>query len=82
MTTDAEAVVRTAIAGIAPEADLDLLDPDEDMPDALDLDSMDFLNVLVAIRDATGIEIPERDTALVRTYRGCVDYVRARLPAA
>ena len=43
--------------------------------DALDLDSMDFLNFLIALSKSTGVEIPESDSHLVRTRAGCRDYL-------
>jgi acyl carrier protein len=75
MTFDPEAVMREALATIAPEADLDSVEPDEDLAEALDLDSMDFLNFLIGVSQATGVEIPESDTHLVRTRSGCRDYL-------
>ncbi len=77
--TDPHAAIRDAIAGIAPEADLSVLGPDEDLQEALDLDSMDFLNFLSALARSTGVEIPETDYDQVRTYDGCVRYLSARL---
>ena len=75
MSFDPETVMREALATIAPEADLETVEPDEDLTDALDLDSMDFLNFLIAISKATGVEIPESDSHLVRTRAGCRDYL-------
>ena len=69
MTLDPETAMRDALATIAPEADLDDVAPDEDLADALDLDSMDFLNFLIALSKSTGVEIPESDSHLVRTPR-------------
>jgi acyl carrier protein len=81
VTTDETATaIRNALARIAPEADLDALAEDDNLQDALDLDSMDFLNFMIGIKEATGVEVPERDYAQVATLRGCVDYVRARSP--
>jgi acyl carrier protein len=68
-------VVLRALSRIAPEADLTTLDPDEDLREQLDLDSVDFLNVMVAIHDELGIEVPEADYAKVRTLAGCVEYL-------
>ena len=75
MPIDPDAAMRAALAAIAPEADLDDVGPDEDLQEALDLDSMDFLNFLIAIAQSTGVEIPESDYHLVRTYAGCKDYL-------
>ena len=36
---------------------------------------MDFLNFLIALAKSTGVEIPESDYHLVRTYAGCRDYL-------
>jgi acyl carrier protein len=78
MPVDPDAAMRAALATIAPEADLDDVGPDEDLQEALDLDSMDFLNFLIAIAQSTGVEIPESDYHLVRTYAGCKDYIARR----
>jgi len=75
MGVDPEAAMRTALAAIAPEANLDDLAPDDDLQDSLDLDSMDFLNFVIAVAQATGIDIPESDYHLVRSYATCRDYL-------
>ncbi len=82
MTLDATTATRRALAGIAPEADFDTLAPDADLQEELDLDSMDFLNFLIALGELTGVHVPESDYALVRTFGGCVAYVAARADAA
>ena len=46
------------LAGIAPEADLAHVGDDEDLREALDLDSMDFLNFVIGLHERTGIDIP------------------------
>lgn len=78
MPVDPDAAMRAALATIAPEADLDDVGPDEDLQEALDLDSMDFLNFLIAIAQSTGVEIPESDYHLVRSYADCKDYLAHR----
>ena len=76
MTPDeATAAVRGAITRVAPDVDIALLDGDVELRGELDLDSMDFLNVLIAIAERTGIEVPERDYPEVGTFRGLVDYL-------
>lgn len=39
---------------------------------------MDFLNLMRALFDATGIDVPERDYPLLSTVGGFVEYVAAR----
>jgi acyl carrier protein len=78
MAADPETAMRAALATIAPEADLDDLEPDDDLQEVLDLDSMDFLNFLIALAQSTGVEIPESDYHLVRSFAGCRDYLARR----
>ena len=74
--TEIRQAIAEVIAGIAPEADLSTVGDDEDLRDALDLDSMDFLNVLIALHERTGVTIPEADSGKLRTLRGIVAYLR------
>lgn len=60
---------------IAPDMDTSTLDADVDVRDALDIDSFDFLNFVVALHGATGVDVPEHDYAKVRTVRSCASYV-------
>jgi acyl carrier protein len=71
--------LRRAIESVAPEADAGALDPSEPLREQLDIDSMDFLNLLTAVRDRTGIEVPEADGAQLATLDGAVAYLAARL---
>ena len=74
--------IRTAVleevAAIAPDADLATLDPAADMREAIDLDSMDVLNLLIALHKRLGIDIPEEDAGKLVTLGGAVDYLAAR----
>jgi acyl carrier protein len=45
------------------------------LQEALDLDSIDFLNFVVGLHEATGLEIPERDYPLLSTVEGCLTYL-------
>lgn len=64
-----------ALAGIAPEADLATVADTEDLREALDLDSMDFLNFVIALGERTGRQIPAADTARLYTMRGLLAYL-------
>jgi acyl carrier protein len=72
------ATVLRALGDVAPEADLASLKPDVPLRDQLDLDSMDFLNFVVALHGAVGVEIPEADYPRLATLEACVDYLGAR----
>ena len=71
-------VVRRALAGVAPEADLDALPPDASLRDELDLDSMDFLSFVVGLHKALGVDVPEADYGKLATLAGTVAYLEAR----
>ena len=83
MTNDEiKATVLHAIGDVAPEADFDHLDPTVDLREQLDLDSMDLLNIMVGIHEATGVDIPEADYPQMASLDGCVTYLRSRMKAA
>lgn len=63
---------------IAPEADLNHIPPDASLRTELDLDSMDFLNFVIALHAELGIDIPEADYAKLATLEGGIDYLAKR----
>jgi len=79
MTIDVRTIVLSALADIAPEVDPETIDGSVPLQQQLDLDSLNFLDLLVAVGDQTGIEVPESDYDQVATLDGCVAYVEGRL---
>jgi acyl carrier protein len=79
---DIRATVLRILGEIAPEADLDAIKPDVNLRDQLDIDSMDFQNVLIGVDAALGVDIPERDYAKLTTLDACVSYLAAQLQQA
>lgn len=77
--TDEQALdlVRNVLHQVAPEADLEHVGIDEPLQEALDLDSIDFLNFAEGLHEQTGLDIPERDYPRLSTLHGCADYVAA-----
>lgn len=75
--TEAEArdLISEVLNGIAPEADPTTLAGGEDLREALDLDSMDFMNFVVALHERTGIDIPEADYPQFRTLDRVLAYL-------
>lgn len=71
----AHAVVLDAVARVAPDADTAGLAGDADLLDELLLDSMDLLNIVVAVHEATGIDIPERDYGKLATLDDFAAYL-------
>jgi len=74
--------VLRALGEIAPEADLTTIKPDVSFRDQLDIDSMDFLNFVIAVHEALHVEIPEADYPKMATLNGCVEYLVALLENA
>ena len=77
--------IRTAIlevlGGIAPELDPAGIKPDKPLRDQVDLDSFDFLNVIIALHDRLGVDIPEADYQKLVTLDGMVEYLACRSAA-
>ena len=77
--SDIRAGVVAAIQSIAPEVDAGALDPARRLRDQVDLDSMDWLNVIVGLHERFGVEIPEADYARLATLDAIAAYLRGRL---
>jgi acyl carrier protein len=67
------------LGNLAPEADPATVPADADLRESLDLDSMDFLNLIIALHKRLTIDIPERDYAELRTIGSAVDYLAAKV---
>lgn len=74
-STSVAAVVLDIIATIAPDEDLDDVKPDVRLRDQLDLDSMDFLDIVMELRKRYGIEVPEEDYPKLATLDSCTEYL-------
>lgn len=68
-------LVAEVLAGIAPEADLATVGDDEDLRQALDLDSMDFLNLVTGLNQRSGVAIAQADVPKLYTLRGIVAHL-------
>lgn len=77
MTKDQiKAVVLRTLGSIAPEADSSQIKPGVALRDQLDIDSMDFLNFVIALHKELNVEIPEADYPELATLDGCVEYLK------
>jgi acyl carrier protein len=75
---DLDARVRQALEDVAPDLDSATIARDADFHDDLGLDSMDSLNLAIALEERTGVTVPERDYPKVHSIETCVAYLRAR----
>lgn len=69
------ALVAHLLANIAPEADLSTVGESQDLREAVDLDSMDFLNLIIGLSRESGVSIPEADYPRVFTLEGMATYL-------
>jgi acyl carrier protein len=76
---DIRKVVQEELNNIAPEVDMATVDPAADVREAIDIDSMDFLNFITAIHHRLGIDIPEIDYPKLVTLDGAVEYLTTHL---
>ena len=78
-----ESAIRDAIfqalKKIAPEASPEDLAPGENLREARDIDSFDFLNVLIGLNETLGVEIPEADYGKLTTLNSLVSYLSQRI---
>ena len=72
------ALVVDTLAAFAPEVDYDTLAPDKPLREQIDIDSFDFLNVIIRINELLGVVIPESDYERLASIDSTVDYLVAR----
>jgi acyl carrier protein len=75
---DLKRVLLEEIGNIAPEVDLAAVGENEDLREALDIDSMSFLNLVIALKARVGVDVPELDYPKLRSLRGALDYLQTR----
>ena len=71
-------VIFDVLGAIAPEADPATIVPDQPLREQIDIDSFDFLNVIIRLHELLGVEIPESDYAELMTLDGAVAYLARR----
>ncbi len=75
--SEATALVVRLLGEIAPDTDPSSLAGDADLQRSLDLDSMDIVNLVAALSEETGREIPDRDARALRTLDRWSAYLAA-----
>ncbi|MGE5200954.1 MAG: acyl carrier protein [Acidobacteriota bacterium] len=68
-------IIVDTLGNIAPEADASGLDPKADIRESLDIDSLDFLNFVIALHGQLHVDIPEIDYPKLFTLGGAVAYL-------
>ena len=68
-------IVIDIINEIAPDEDTSNLKSEVNLRDQMDLDSMDFLDIVMELRKQHGIEVPEEDYPKLASLNSCADYL-------
>jgi acyl carrier protein len=80
MTNDQiKQAVTQIISVIAPDEDLSQLKSDVALRDQLELDSMDFLDIVMELRKRYKVEVPESDYPQLASLDSCVAYLAPKL---
>ena len=77
--SEIEDALKECLASIVPGADLGAVDPGVDLRDELELDSMDLLNLVIALHRRLGVDIPEVDVPKLVTLRGATAYLASKI---
>ena len=72
---DIQAAILDILADIAPEEDLSKLVPEMPFREQLDMDSMDFLDIIMELRKRYRVQIPEEDYPALSTMQSTVQYL-------
>lgn len=67
------------INDILPDGDCSGINPDARLRDQLELDSMDFLDIVMELRKKYGIEVPESDYPQLATLNSCANYLEPKM---
>ena len=74
-TADIREAVLDILSGIAPDEDLSQLKDDVPFREQLELDSMDFLDIVMELRKRYRVQIPEDDYMELRSMDSTVAYL-------
>jgi len=75
-----ESALLGIVSTIAPEKDLSKINYQERLRDQLDMDSMDFLDIIMELRKRYKIEVPKEDYPRLATLDECLDYLKNKFP--
>ena len=76
---DIREAILEILSDIAPDEDLSQLKPDIPLRDQLDLDSMDFLDIVMELRQRYRIQSPEEDYPKLASRASTIEYLEPRM---
>jgi len=74
-TDEVRNVVLNIISDIAPDEDVTSVQDGTSLREQLDLDSMDFLDIVMELRKRHSVEVPQEDYPKLATLASCVEYL-------
>jgi acyl carrier protein len=78
-TQEVRQIVLDIISDIAPDEDLTGLKDEVSLREQLDLDSMDFLDIVMELRKRHKVEVPAEDYPKLATIASCVSYLAPKM---
>jgi acyl carrier protein len=72
---DVRQIVIDIISDIAPDEDVSNIDDAKSLREQLDLDSMDFLDIVMELRKRHKVEVPQEDYPKLASLQSCVAYL-------
>ncbi|MBI4382884.1 MAG: acyl carrier protein [Nitrospinae bacterium] len=76
---EVRAAILEILSDIAPDEDLSSIDDDKKLREQFNLDSMDFLDIVMELRKRYNLEVPEKDYEHLVTLSSCVSYLQPLL---
>jgi acyl carrier protein len=77
--SEIQEVLKECLSTIVPGVDLDTIEPSADLREEIELDSMDMLNLVIALHKRLGVDIPEVDVPRLVTLEAATDYLQGRV---
>jgi acyl carrier protein len=74
-----QATILRLLGKIAPETGSLHLNPKVPLRDQFDFDSVDFVNLAIALQEELQVKIPETDYPKLATLNSCIEYLLSKL---
>ncbi len=75
---EARELIGSALRQAAPGSDIDTIDPDAELREALELDSLDFLQFVEILSESSGHRIDEDDYPELETLNSSIKFLTTR----
>jgi len=80
-SAEIQEAILDILADIAPDEDLSRIDPNVPFRDQIELDSMDFLDIVMELRKRHGIEVPESEYMKLASLNSSAEYLVPKFAA-